>query len=323
MERVTVIGGGPGAQTLLETLGGFPLDLRVVIPMVDSRGSSGKLREELGVLPTEDARKCLSALAKDDSKLIAQFLNYRFDERSSLEGHTVGNIMLAALKEILGSEADAIATIGRFTQCRGKIFPSTTDSIHLAAEYDDGSVLVGEDKIDNQQKPDRVIKKIWLEPEAKAYGAAVEALAGSDVIILGPANLHRSIIPTVLVRGILDAIRESGAILVYIVNLSGIPGQTYNYSALQHVNELQKYLDGVPLNVIIVNSSIPHKESLGWYRKSNKTYVENDLGRRHKEAKVVKGSFGIPVVCDVSGDITFRHNPEQLSYEILRIAKRL
>lgn len=274
MKKITVIGGGTGTFVVLSGLKDYSLDLSVVVSMMDSGGSTGRLRDQLGILPPGDLRQCLVALS-DAPLLWRKLFLYRF-EKGDLEGHNFGNIFLAALEKVSDSYDQAIETASYVLKTKGKVIPVTTDKIHLAVDYENGITMTGEGLIDENHAERSRIKKAYLKPEGTANTKAIEAIKNSDYLVIGPGDLYTSIIPVLLVNGVAQAVKESKTKIVYILNLMTKSGQTTNYKATDHINDLKKYLGKDP-DYVLVNNGDVSGDVLEAYKKYNEIRVENDL----------------------------------------------
>ena len=319
MERIAVLSGGSGAYALLREIKKYPVEVSSVVPMVDSGGSTGRLREEFGTLPTGDIRKCISALSPDP--LIDELLNFRFKEGEALAGHTFGNILLTALKEMLGSDAEAFAVASAMLRAKGSVYPSTLDSVHLGFEYVDGEKIVGEAEISEMKGKDKRVKKVWLEPEAKAYGKAIETIINADVVVLGPANLYRTIVPTLLVEGIVDAIDASNGCLIFVCNLLSREGFGYRMTSGEHLDVLSQYLGKRKPDVVVVNTGLPPKEVKPWMEEGGYAIVKNDISRR-RGFKLLRGKYGCVSNDPETKKPVFRHDAEKLALDLVHMAKR-
>lgn len=274
MKKITVIGGGTGTFVVLSGLKDFGLDLSVVVSMTDSGGSTGKLRDQMGVLPPGDLRQCLVALS-DAPVLWRKLFLYRF-ENGDFKGHNFGNLFLATLEKVCQTYDEAIDTASYVLQTKGKVIPVTHDKLHLVAEYENGKTITGEGLIDENHAELAKIKKAYLTPQGSANLKAVEAINDSDYLIIGPGDLYTSIIPVLLVKGIKEAVEKSKAKIVYIMNLMTKSGQTTHYKAKNHIEDLKKYLGRNP-DFILLNDSIIPPHILGSYKKYNEEVVVNDL----------------------------------------------
>lgn len=276
MKKITVIGGGTGSFVVLSGLKKYPLDLSVVVTMMDSGGSTGRLRDQLGILPPGDLRQCLVALSEAPVLWRKLFL-YRF-EKGDLKGHNFGNIFLAALEKVSCSYDEAIDTVSFVLKTKGKVIPVTYDKVHLVAQYKNGNKLTGEGLIDENHSEKTQITEAYLEPKSKANPKAISSIVDSDFIVVGPGDLYTSIIPVLLVNGIKEAIKKSRAKIIYIMNLMTKSGQTTNYKASNHIDDLNRYLGCHPDYVLINNGKIS-SDILTSYKRYNEVRVENDLNK--------------------------------------------
>jgi len=274
MKKVTVIGGGTGTFVVLSGLKNYQMDLSVVVSMTDSGGSTGKLRDQLGVLPPGDLRQCLVALS-DAPELWRKLFLYRF-ENGDFKGHNFGNLFLAALEKVCQSYDEAIDTASYVLQVKGRVIPVTHDKLHLAAEYENGKTVTGEGLIDENHFERSRIKKAFLTPKGKANIKAIEAILKADFIVIGPGDLYTSIIPVLLVDDIKETLKKSQAKIVYIMNLMTKSGQTTGYKASDHIKDLNSYLGRNPDYVLINSSAIPD-DILQSYKRYNEEVVVNDL----------------------------------------------
>jgi uncharacterized cofD-like protein len=274
MKKITVIGGGTGTFVVLSGLKDYSLDLSVVVSMMDSGGSTGKLRDQLGVLPPGDLRQCLVALS-DAPLLWRKLFLYRF-ETGDFKGHNFGNLFLAALEKVSSDYDEAIETASYVLKTKGRVIPVTHDKLHLAVEYENGKTVTGEGLIDENHSERSKIRKAFLTPSGGANKKAIEAIQKSDYIIVGPGDLYTSIIPVLLVKGIKESIIKSKAKLVFIMNLMTKSGQTSGYKATDHLIDLEKYLGKKP-EFILINNTAVSSDILTSYKKYHEEQVINDL----------------------------------------------
>ncbi|MBV8715195.1 MAG: YvcK family protein [Chloroflexi bacterium] len=304
--KVVVVGGGTGSHTVLTGLRHRPLDVTAVVSVMDSGGSSGRLRDEYGVLPPGDARQCLVALAGNDDEaasLLRALFTYRFHGGRSLDGHNLGNLFISALTDITGSVEAAYAWAGRLLGARGRVIPVTTSNVHLCAKLTDGHVLHGEASIDvRTEHPDAEIDYVYLDHPAYPTHSAIEALRGADLVVIGPGDLYTSLIPNLLVDGICEAIAAARQ-RVYIVNLMTKPGESDGFTASTFVDRLLDYLAPAQLDAVLVNTSIPDDKVLQRYAREGASLVEVD-------AEAIRRR-GIEVIAQplVSARHLVRHDP--------------
>lgn len=273
--RIVVLGGGTGTFTILSGLKKFLVDLIAIVGMADNGGSTGILRDELGVLPAGDVRQCLVALSEGDSALRALF-NYRFTE-GSFEGHNFGNLFLSVLEKISGDSLSAVREAQRILDVRGSVIPVTARACNLYAELTDGSIVVGEHAIDDCQKDRAPIRRCFLNPSAKANQEALAALRAADVIILGPGDLYTSIIPVLLVEGIAEALAESSARIIYIANLMTKRGQTDGYTTTAFCRVMSDYIRPATLHAVLVNDAPLPEDIIARYGTMGEFVVVDDL----------------------------------------------
>lgn len=272
--KIVAIGGGTGLSMLLRGIKKYTNNITAVVTVGDDGGSSGRLREDMGILPPGDIRNCIAALADDDN-LITELFQYRFKKGEGLEGHSFGNLFLTALCAITGNMVKAVKESSKVLNIRGVVLPATLDDMKLAAEFEDGSTIKGESNIPEEHKH---IKKLFTEPaHCKALPEVLEAIANADLIILGPGSLYTSVIPNLLVDGIVDAIMESTAKKIYVCNIMTQPGETDNYSVASHINALITHAKGRKIiDAVLVNDSLPDNISEG-YAKSGSIPVRLDM----------------------------------------------
>lgn len=268
-KRVVVIGGGTGTFTVLSGLKKYPLDLTAIVAMADNGGSTGVLRDELGVLPPGDVRSCLVALSKQDA-LMRTLMNYRF-ESGNLEGYNFGNLLLSALEKVTGSFDEAVEHASDILRTEGRVLPSTLDKVTLVAQVGNETIR-GEETI-QQTTLNGNFKKIWLEPAGRANPKALKAIAEADAIVLGPGNFYASVIPNLLVEGIPKAIRESSARKIFVCNLMTKAEHTHGFSVADYVRGIEQYLGG-PIDIVVYNNKTPDAEHLKRYARAGDTLTK-------------------------------------------------
>jgi uncharacterized cofD-like protein len=255
--RIVVLGGGHGMATLLRGLKSHSANLTAIVSVADDGGSSGRLRQSLGILPPGDIRNCLAALS-DDEAMLTQLFQYRFTDESGLGGHSFGNLFISALAEITGSFEEAVAESGRVLSVRGRVLPATLHNVRLVADIEllnhPGSVRVeGESAI--PEMPGRV-RRVWLEPNSPfAFPPAIRAILSADLIVMGPGSLYTSILPNLLVPDLLEALRASRALKIYVINIATQPGETSKYSVMDHIDVLEEHVGPDLADVIVYNNN--------------------------------------------------------------------
>lgn len=260
--NIVAIGGGTGLSTLLRGLKECTDNLTAIVTVADDGGSSGKLRQELGLLPPGDFRNCITALAEAEP-LMALLFQYRFGEGLGLNGHSFGNLFIAAMAGVTGDFGQAIRQSSKVLAVRGRILPSTMESVTLCAELADVPQQVqGESKIPKAGAP---IERVFLQPdEVRGYGEAVQALLGADMIVVGPGSLYTSILPNLLVRDIAEAIRASEAVRVYVCNVATQRGETDGYSAADHVRVIENHVGAGFFDYVLINDNLEVDTPAGW-----------------------------------------------------------
>lgn len=324
-KKIVVIGGGTGTFVALSGLKKYPVDLTAIITMMDSGGSSGRLRDELGVLPPGDVRKCLVALAKSP-KLLRDMFNYRFEE-GDLKGHTFGNIFLSTFAKTTGSMKKAIEEVGKILRIQGRVVPVTYAKSDLCVELEDGRIIEGETHIDEVEKREKRarIKQAFLKPSARANPDAIDAIKNADAVIIGPGDLYTSIIPNILVNGIAAAIKKSKGKKIYVLNLMTKYGQTTHHTAKNHIEDLEKYIGKNVLDFVLVNKKTPKREALAWYEDYEEYPVGDSLGNNNT-FKIVRGNLIKDVILEKSGSDSLRrsiirHDSDKLAKAIIEILK--
>lgn len=255
--KAVVIGGGTGAPVSIRTLLALGVQTSAVVAMADDGGSTGILREEAHVTPPGDIRKCLAAFASDPDDPLTKAFKYRFD---FARNHTLGNLMLSALENATGSFPEAIKICGQLLGAKGRVYPSTLNNVTLCARTQDGRVLRGQSLA---CKSSTALEQVWLESpdECLPYMEAIRAIRQADIIVLGPGSLFTSIIPNLLVPGIVDAISQSNARTVFVCSLADQQGETWGLSAREHVEALLRHGMRGCLDYVLIHSAGKPKKS--------------------------------------------------------------
>ena len=274
--KVVVIGGGTGLSTMLRGLKQYTSHITAIVTVGDDGGGSGKLREDLGMLPPGDIRNCILALA-DTEPLMEDLLQYRFTE-GSLKGQCFGNLFLAAMAGISENFEDAVQKMSSVLAVKGKVLPVTLDDMKLVAELENGEIIEGESKIPSEVIVRNTrIKKIAIKPiDAKPLEEAIKAINNADVIIMGPGSLYTSIIPNLLVKGIPEAICKSPAKKVYISNVMTQPGETDGFKVSNHLKVLMDYGVAENIDYVIANNGIIPPDIKEKYARENAELVVLD-----------------------------------------------
>jgi len=306
--NIVAIGGGTGLSTLLDGLKEFTSNITAIVAVADEGGSSGRLREEFGILPPGDIRNCLVSLA-EAPQLMRDLFQYRFQEGNGIKGHSFGNLFITAMTQVTGSFEEAIRESSEVLAIRGRVIPSSLDRIRLRAEYSDGSIKDGEDKIPKVGKP---IRKIFLLPEnAKSNPEALEVIEQADIIVLGPGSLFTSVVPNLLIRDITERICKKDALKIYICNVMTQSGETDGFTAYDHVKALISHTRRDIINCAIINSGkLEYALLLKYAQEKSFTVISDrddieDLGIRIFEGDVVSRTDYL------------RHNPDRLAKRIM------
>ena len=251
--HIVAIGGGTGLSVLLRGLKQHTRRITAVIGVTDDGGSSGRLRREMGIIPPGDFRNCIVALSDEDS-LLKELFQYRFPEGSELQGHSFGNLFIAAMTDVTNSFEDALTESSRILSVTGQVVPATIENVNLSVKLADGRFIKGES---NVKESSSEIEELFIDPpDAEASPAAIKAIGEADLIVIGPGSLYTSILPNLMVPGIVDAISESKGIKYYICNVATEIGETQHFNVVKHIDVLERYLGSGILDMIIANDNI-------------------------------------------------------------------
>lgn len=319
--NVLVIGGGTGSYVLLSGLRNYPINLKAIVSVTDSGGSTGRLRTEFGFLPVGDMRQCLAALTekgKDD--ILRKLLLYRFEKGKGLKGHNLGNLILTVLTELTGSEAKAVETAAKIFRLKGEVFPISLDNVHLVAKYEDGLEVKGEHEIDEPKHVGgKRIVSLTTTPKAIIYKEAADAIMFADLIVLGPGDLYTSILPNLIVTGAKKVFAKTKAKIVYVVNLMTRFSQTHKMTANNHIQEIERYL-GRSIDIVIINNAKIPNNILTLYEKEKGFPVIDDLGKSTKYQVIRESLLASKVVFKPVSDVLqrsfLRHNSDKLAKTI-------
>lgn len=327
-KKVVVIGGGTGTFTVLSGLKKYPqLDLSVVVSMMDSGGSNRIIRDEFGLLPTSDLRQCLVALASEKpGELVRNLFTYRFNQGTGIAGMTFGNLFMAALTDIYGSQEIAIAKTCEFLDVQGKIIPVTFDNSQLIARYSNGRQVLGEHLIDEPSESENMgqrIVELDTIPKARANKDAIDSIKNADLIVLGPGDLYTSVLSNLVVEGISEAIKSSKAKVMYVMNLVTKFNETNGFKTTDFIGEVEKYTREGRVNICLIHKDgeFPN-EVIKRYKEENAFPVEDDLNTFKGQAlKVVRINLVANQVFEKDkGDklqrSLLRHDPDKLARAI-------
>jgi uncharacterized cofD-like protein len=306
--NIGCVGGGTGLPSLLGGLKTNPwLTLNAVVTMFDSGGSSGQLRDELGVLPPGDVLKCALALARNEGEarrvLLSRLPTLEHHER--LGGHTGGNLLLSMMEQYSGDFLAAVDGLRGLLGCKGRVWPVSVQPASVCAEYSDGSRTRGEVEVDAVQSRGHQVRRLWLEPEARIHPAVAQAIAGFDAVIIGPGSFFTSLMPPLLVRGVKEALAEVRGPIILIANLLTEGRGMAGFNAAEAARWVARAIDR-PVDVVIGNTGRPSAESLARYADEHK--VPLDLGQTDPETEVVLGRFWCTEIA--------RHDRRRLSFAV-------
>ena len=328
---IVAIGGGTGLSTLLRGLktfvgheGPWSIDrLAAIVTVTDEGGSSGVMRREFGILPPGDIRNCIVALAEEED-LLSKLFNYRFGEDSALKGHSLGNLLLKAMTDITGSFEDAVLAASEVLNIRGAIYPSTLQDVRLRATLEDGTELVGEvaisvsylgEKVEAQRRQSR-IRHLAIDPaDAAPVHDGLDAIAGADLILIGPGSLYTSVLPNLVIRPLADALKAARGLRVYVCNVMTQPGETDGYTAEDHLRAILEHA-GPVVDTMIINGRRPNESILAAYAREEQFPVEFDV-------EAIRALGVTPFFGDIIAEGNYvRHDSRALADTILRLYDR-
>jgi uncharacterized cofD-like protein len=308
--RVVAFGGGTGLPVLLRGLRDRVRDLTAVVTVADDGGSSGRLRQELGVAPPGDVRNCLVALA--GRKRLAEVFNYRFEAPGDLNDHSVGNIIIAALADMAGGFCEGVEQAARFLRIKGTVFPAATESLTLVVRYADGTVTRGESVVQGVGKR---VAGVSVEPEVPAPPGVIEAIEKADVLVLGPGSLFTSTIPALLGCGVRGALAAFDGPVVYVSNVMTQPGETGGFAVSDHVRAISAHLGPVVTDVLVHRGNLS-PGVLARYEAEEATPVASDLGALRGMGLRVRAAD----VLSRDDRAGVRHDPDRLAEEVCEAA---
>lgn len=302
--RVVAIGGGTGLSTLLRGLKTRTSNITAIVTVADDGGSSGRLRQQLGVPPPGDFRQCIAALAEAEP-LMTQLLEYRFKEGDSLEGHAFGNLLLVAMQRITGSFETGLRESSRVLNVSGRIVPTTLADVTLSAELVNAAVVHGESALPHGGA---AIDRVFLAPAAPpAYPEAIQAIYDADLIVIGPGSLYTSVLPNLLVPGLTEALRQTGALRIYVCNVASQPGETDGYILSDYLAALERHIGRLPFDFVLVNNHLVH--------------LPTEWGVTQVGPDAKAGTYGVPLVAADLLDMKrpTRHDPHKLAGRLLSL----
>jgi uncharacterized cofD-like protein len=305
--RIVAIGGGTGLSTLLRGLKGHTSNLTAIVTVADDGGSTGRLRQEFGVVAPGDLRQCIAALAEAEP-LMSRLFQYRFTEGTGLEGHSFGNLFIVAMAEVTGNFETAIHEASRVLNVRGSILPSTLEDVTLSARTHEDEMVHGEHNITEHGAR---IRDLYLNPaNAAAHPDAVKAILDADLVVIGPGSLYTSVLPNLLVGGIQKALFQTSATKVFICNVATQHGETDNFSVADHIETLERHTGKGILNVVLANNNIAPSLPEAW--QSTAVPISNDELRAFEGLRLVQADV-------VAEENRYRHDPEKLAATLMRL----
>ena len=307
-KKVVIIGGGTGMSILLRGLKQFPLDITAIVSVCDSGRTTGKLRDEFNIPAVGDIRKVLISLSETEP-LLEKLLSYQFDEDSSLNGHKVGNILLAATKNITGNISDGIEALGKALNLKGKVVPLTEDVVTLVGEMADGTIIESEHNITADK---RAVKRVYYKEEPEVTKEALQAIKEADLIILSMGSLYTSIIPNLICKDIIKEIENSSAKIMYVCNMMTQPGETENYKVSDHIKTLNEYLGKRKVDLVLANNGYIAPKLIEKYsieEQKDPVLIDEDKIEKLK-VKLIQDNF-----VDIVDDIV-RHNTIKVAFHI-------
>jgi uncharacterized cofD-like protein len=304
--RIVALGGGTGLSTLLRGLKGYSANITAVVAVADDGGSSGQLRQQLGIVPPGDIRNCIAALA-DAEPLMTQLMQYRFPAGSGLDNHAFGNLFIAAMTAVTGDFEEAVRESNRVLAVRGQVLPATSVPLNLSARLTSGRTIWGQSGITSAEEP---IDRVFIEPtDVRANGEALERILEAEMVVIGPGSLFSSVLPNLLIADVQDALRAAPGLRVYVCNVATQPGETPQMTASAHLRALFDHVGDDLIDCVIVNRSTHARRPEGWLAEP----VEVD----------VRGLEELPVVI-VEEDVVdptnaHRHDPAKLATALMRL----
>jgi len=304
--RIVAIGGGTGLSTLLRGLKGYSANITAVVTVADDGGSSGRLRQQLGIVPPGDIRNCIAALA-DAEPLMTQLMQYRFPAGSGLDNHAFGNLFIAAMTAVTGDFEEAVRESNRVLAVRGQVLPATSVPLNLSARLASGKTLYGQVGIASADEP---IEEVFIEPaDVRANGEALERILEAEMIVLGPGSLFSSVLPNLLISDVRDALAASAGLKAYVCNVATQPGETQSMTASAHLEALFNHVGEDLIDYVILNRNTDARRPEGWLAEP----VEVDV-RRLEELPVVIVEEDV-----IDPANAHRHDPAKLAAALMRL----
>lgn len=322
--NIVLIGGGTGSFTILSGIKQYTTNVTALVNMADDGGSTGVLRDELGVLPPGDVRQCLVALS--DTPYLRDLFNYRFEE-GSLKGHSFGNLFLSAVEKMTSSFDSAVELAGEVLNITGKVIPVTNQDVRLVLEKPNGEIIRGEYKIGHLDFKGDQRPVMRLEPNAKLHPHAEKAIMAADIVLIAPGSLYGSLAPALIIDGMREALKKTKAKKVYICNLVTKPGQTDGFKVHDFAEEVERFIGEPLLDIVLYNTDEPPKSVMDKYTHDNEFIVEFDLevlANKHYKA------IGLPIISHqpsvfsphdriASTRSLIRHDTDKVAREVMKV----
>lgn len=323
--KVVMIGGGTGSFTVLSALKDYVQDITALVNMADDGGSTGVLRDELGVLPPGDIRQCLVALSRSSDQM-RELFNYRFPE-GTFEGHSFGNLFLTAVEKMTDNFSEAVEFASEVLDIQGRVLPMTLDDVRLVVEFADGTKEKGELKIGHMDFKGKSRPQLSLDPAGKINAQARDAIKDADLVVIAPGNIYGSIAPALIIDGVAQALEASDAKLVYVCNLMTKPGQTDGFKVSDYAAEIERFIGKGQLDYVLYNDKQPDEELLEKYSEEDEFLVEwNDKALSSSSYAAKAGDFLSENVHPTddndklrSGSTYIRHDAEAVSKQLMKI----
>jgi len=330
MKKIVTIGGGTGSFALLSGLKKHPFDLTAIVSMADDGGSTGRLRDELGVLPPGDIRQCLVALS-DSSEVLRDLMNYRF-EKGELQGHNFGNLFLSALEKITGSFSQGVKEATKILAVQHKVLPVSEENMILQVELNNGKIVVGEKQLDHNEEIRKYgVKKVFFRSTVKINPEIEDEILTADFIVIGPGDLYGSIVPNLLVQGVGTALAKTKAKVIYVCNLTNKKGQTDGFGLDDYVQTINNYARAKIIDYVVYNTALPDQQLLAEYEKqegNNSLVAFDPTSVRSAEYRVVLANVlhTRRIALNKNDRIAvarsfIRHDPDRLAMVVKEITK--
>ena len=320
-KNIVTIGGGTGSFMLLTGLKKYPVNLSAIVSMADDGGSTGILRDELGVLPPGDVRQCLVALS-DSPQIMRELMNYRFDS-GTLKGHNFGNLFLSALEKIKGDFLAGIEEASKLLSIKGEVVPVINKNVRMHIELKNGKIIIGENNLDHNEEIRKIgLAKISLQPSVSANKKAIEKIRKADLIIIGPGDYYGSIVPNLLAKNITQALKTSPAKIIYICNLTNKKGQTDGYDLEKYVTELNKLIGLPRVDLVIYNNGKIDSALVRKYEKrEGKDSVVKESEDKSGDYAIIRADIIRNIkVTSLTGSQSFiRHDSAKLASVIIKL----